>query len=171
MFTLEQKLDLVMRYIASDDETTKTQLKKAIIEALEEDECAVTIDRDYEIDIIIDEVLKGCGVPYNLLGYRYLTETFKLGVADPGYIRYNSITTRLYPELAAKFNSTPSRVERSIRHAIENAFDNGGGADYIRKVFGNSVSIHRGKLTNGEFISGCMNEITFQMKARGIYNK
>ena len=90
------------------------------------------------------------GVPANLVGYDYLRKAIILAVNDIEHVR--NITKSLYPTLAVEFTSTPSRVERAIRHAIEVAWDR-GDVDVIHKYFGYTVSINKGKPTNSEFIA------------------
>ena len=89
------------------------------------------------------------GVPAHIKGYQYLRESITLAVNDPDII--NSITKILYPTIAKKFETTPSRVERAIRHAIEVAW-NRGNPDVLNDLFGYTISNGKGKPTNSEFI-------------------
>jgi two-component system response regulator (stage 0 sporulation protein A) len=163
MFTLEQKVDLIMRYIATTNPAKRSELKKAVVDALKDDDVIVTsVTRDdaSKLDPIIMELLRKLGMPANVRGYNYSLRAIQLCVVDPSYIR--EITKRLYVDIAACYNTTPSRVERGIRHAVEKVFDR-GDEDYIYKVFGNTLDIKKGKLTNSEFIAASANEITLQM--------
>ena len=157
MFTLEQKVDLILRYIATTDKAQRTKLKKLVVQALESDADAVASARVIpdDVDMIFD-LLKELGMPPHLLGYGYTICAIKLAMDDHTYLR--QITDRLYPEIASRYNTTPSRVERAMRHAIECVFDR-GDMKQITRVFGNTMSIKRGKLTNREFISFCVYEI------------
>ena len=98
----------------------------------------------------ITEVLNNLGMPTNLLGYRYLRFAIQVAVKDPEVLR--SITKTLYPAVAREFGTTPSNVERSIRHAIEVAWDR-GDIDKLESCFGYSIDPNRGRPTNAEFIS------------------
>ena len=99
-----------------------------------------------EITGMIHEI----GVPAHIKGYQYLRESITLAVNDPDII--NSITKVLYPTIAKKFDTTPSRVERAIRHAIEVAW-NRGNPDILNDLFGYTISNGKGKPTNSEFIA------------------
>ena len=99
-----------------------------------------------EITGMIHEI----GVPAHIKGYQYLRESITLAVNDPDII--NSITKVLYPTIAKKFDTPPSRVERAIRHAIEVAW-NRGNPDILNDLFGYTISNGKGKPTNSEFIA------------------
>lgn len=98
----------------------------------------------------VEELLIEIGVPCHITGFDYLVEAVCLAVEHPE-IRH-SITKQLYPEIAAKFASEKGRVERAIRHAVENAF-NRCSPDILERFFGNSIHPEKGKATNSEFIS------------------
>lgn len=90
------------------------------------------------------------GIPAHIKGYQFLREAIKLAIDNPDII--NSITKKLYPEVAEKFATSPSKVERAIRHAIEVAW-NRGKIENINSLFGVRVYNHNEKPTNGEFIA------------------
>ena len=90
------------------------------------------------------------GIPAHIKGYQFLREAIKLAIANPEII--NSITKKLYPTIAEKFSTSPSKVERAIRHAIEVAW-NRGKIENINNVFGLKVYSSNEKPTNGEFIA------------------
>lgn len=90
------------------------------------------------------------GIPAHIKGYQFLREAIKMAIDNPDII--NSITKRLYPEVAEKFDTSPSKVERAIRHAIEVAW-NRGKIENINSLFGVRVYNHNEKPTNGEFIA------------------
>lgn len=98
----------------------------------------------------ITNILHEIGVPAHIKGYQYLRESITLVVNDMDML--NGITKELYPSVAAKYNTTPSRVERAIRHAIEVAW-NKGRIDTINKFFGYTIHDEKGKPTNSEFIA------------------
>lgn len=90
------------------------------------------------------------GIPAHIKGYQFLREAIKLAIDDPNII--NSITKKLYPSIADRFETTSSKVERAIRHAIEVAW-NRGKIENINSVFGLKVYSSNDKPTNGEFIA------------------
>ena len=98
----------------------------------------------------VTDVIHEIGVPAHIKGYKYLREAIILAVNDMDVI--NAVTKVLYPEVAKKFETTPSRVERAIRHAIEVAWDR-GDLETLQKFFGYTVSNIKGKPTNSEFIA------------------
>ena len=99
---------------------------------------------------MVTSIIHEIGVPAHIKGYQYLREAIIIAVNDMDVI--NAVTKVLYPEVAKKFNTTPSRVERAIRHAIEVAWDR-GDIETLQKFFGYTVSNIKGKPTNSEFIA------------------
>ena len=95
-------------------------------------------------------ILHEVGVPAHIKGYIYLREAIKLVIDDVELL--GGITKTLYPMIAEKYNTTPSRVERAIRHAIEVAW-NRGKVETIDKIFGYTIDQNKGKPTNSEFIA------------------
>ena len=98
----------------------------------------------------ISQILRACGIPASLSGYQFIREAIFLMCHNSGY--RTSITKTLYPDVAAVFHTTASRVERSIRHAIEVGWLR-GNADILEHYFGYTTNPHSGKPTNGEFIA------------------
>ena len=96
------------------------------------------------------------GIPAHIKGYQYLRDSILLAVRDNDII--NSITKILYPTIAQKYETTSSRVERAIRHAIEVAW-NRGNTDTLTDLFGYTISNGKGKPTNSEFIALIADEI------------
>lgn len=101
-------------------------------------------------EMMIRRILKELGIPSRILGHSYLVSALELMVEEPSLLYV--ITKQLYPRVAETHNTTASRVERAIRHAIEIAWDR-GGLDVQYKYFGNSVKAEKGKPTNSEFLS------------------
>lgn len=101
------------------------------------------------LQISITKMLHELGMPSHIKGYQYIREGITMIYNDPNII--GGITKELYPELASKFDTTVSRVERAIRHAIEVSW-NRGNWDYMEELFGHSVDIDKAKSTNSEFI-------------------
>lgn len=102
------------------------------------------------IEEVVTEMIHDVGVPAHIKGYQYLREAIIMSVIDMDML--NSITKILYPEVSKKFQTTPSRVERAIRHAIEVAWSR-GKVDTIEELFGYTISVGKGKPTNSEFIA------------------
>ena len=109
----------------------------------------------------ITQMLHEIGVPAHIKGYQYLREAIMITVRDMDVI--NAVTKVLYPEVAKRFATTPSRVERAIRHAIEVAWDR-GDLETLQKYFGYTVSNTKGKPTNSEFIAMIADRLTLEQK-------
>lgn len=105
---------------------------------------------DTELELQVTEIIHKIGVPAHIKGYHYLRESIMLAVKDSEII--NSVTKQLYPTVAKRFNTTSSRVERAIRHAIEVAWDR-GDVEVLNSYFGYTIHNSRGKPTNSEFIA------------------
>ncbi|MDO5602281.1 MAG: sporulation transcription factor Spo0A [Oscillospiraceae bacterium] len=103
-----------------------------------------------EEEYIVTEILHQIGVPAHIKGYQFLRRAILMSIADPEMI--NSVTKRLYPDIAKACGTTASRVERAIRHAIEVAWDR-GDVDVLNSYFGYTIHNLRGKPTNSEFIA------------------
>lgn len=101
------------------------------------------------IQISITKMLHELGMPSHIKGYQYIREGIGMIYNNPGII--GGITKDLYPDIASKYDTTVSRVERAIRHAIEVSW-NRGNWDFMEEVFGHSVDIDKAKPTNSEFI-------------------
>ena len=127
------------------------ELEKRILE--------LTTDRYYDnrsidiyhnnLQISITKILHQLGVPSHIKGYQYIREGISVLYDNPSII--GGITKELYPMIARKFDTTVSRVERAIRHAIEVSW-NRGSWDLMEEIFGHSVDIDKAKPTNSEFI-------------------
>ncbi len=114
------------------------------------------------LETSITNIIHEVGVPAHIKGYQYIREAITLAVNDMDVI--NSITKQLYPTLAKKFKTTPSRVERAIRHAIEVAWTR-GSMDTNNEMFGNTISATKGKPTNSEFIAMIADKLRLEMKS------
>lgn len=114
------------------------------------------------IETLVTNIIHEIGVPAHIKGYQYLREAIIIAVNDMDVI--NAITKVLYPEVAKTFGTTPSRVERAIRHAIEVAWDR-GDLDTLQRFFGYTVSNTKGKPTNSEFIALIADKLQLQLKS------
>lgn len=116
----------------------------------------------HELEVKVTQIFREIGVPAHIKGYQYLRESIIIAVNDNEAV--NSITKVLYPAVAKIFQTTPSRVERAIRHAIEVAWDR-GDVEVLNSFFGYTVSNSKGKPTNGEFIALIADKLQLQMKS------
>ena len=109
-----------------------------------------TFKQSHGLDERLANIFISVGIPAHIKGYQYLREAIKIAIDSPDVI--NSITKRLYPEVAERFDTSASKVERAIRHAIEVAW-NKGKIENINHLFGIKVYTSNEKPTNGEFIA------------------
>ena len=114
------------------------------------------------LEMRVTEIIHQIGVPAHIKGYQYLREAIMIAVEDMDVI--NAVTKVLYPEVAKRFGTTPSRVERAIRHAIEVAWDR-GDLETLQKYFGYTVSNSKGKPTNSEFIAMISDRLVLEMRS------
>ena len=104
----------------------------------------------YSQEAIITDLLHNLGIPSHIRGYQYIKEGILIVYKFGNRISY--ITKDVYPEIANKFNTTATRVERAIRHAIEVSW-NRGDINLMEEIFGNSLNVNRDKPTNAEYIT------------------
>lgn len=109
----------------------------------------------------VTAVIHEIGVPAHIKGYQYVREAIILAIENIEVI--NGVTKVLYPEVARRYNTTPSRVERAVRHAIEVAWDR-GDLETLQRYFGYTVSNTKGKPTNSEFIAMIADKIRLERK-------
>lgn len=114
-----------------------------------------------DIEAQVTKIIHQIGVPAHIKGYQYLRTAIMLTIADSEII--NSVTKILYPTVAKKYQTTTSRVERAIRHAIEVAWDR-GDVDTLNSYFGYTVQNNRGKPTNSEFIAMIADHLRLKYK-------
>ena len=123
------------------------------------------IKPEINIEAMVTSVIHEIGVPAHIKGYQYLREAIMIAVKDMDVI--NAITKVLYPQVAKAFQTTPSRVERAIRHAIEVAWDR-GDLETLQNFFGYTVSNTKGKPTNSEFIALIADKLQLQLKNMNV---
>ncbi|MBR4291375.1 MAG: sporulation initiation factor Spo0A C-terminal domain-containing protein [Oscillospiraceae bacterium] len=150
MTKLENKVDMLIRLCTTEDEEVEAALKELLLTL------PVQCDPEADTSARICRVLRELGIPEHLSGYVYLVEAIELVVKEQSYLRH--ITTALYPDVARKYHSTPSRIERAIRHAIETAWSR-CDLETLTAYFGNTVSPVRGKPVNSEFIARVSNAV------------
>ncbi len=114
-----------------------------------------------ELELMVTDIIHKIGVPAHIKGYQYLRCAIVSVVLQPDMI--NAVTKQLYPGVAESFGTTPSRVERAIRHAIEVAWDR-GDIDFLGSYFGSTVHNSRGKPTNSEFIAMIADKLRISLR-------
>ena len=120
------------------------------------------VKKEENLEALVTNIIHEVGVPAHIKGYQYLREAIMLVVNDTDVI--NQITKSLYPKIAYKYNTTPSRVERAIRHAIEVAWGR-GQQEAVENIFGYTISAAKGKPTNSEFIAMIADKLRLELKS------
>lgn len=121
---------------------------KCLVQTQSEPNLANRTDKDISLEVT--KIIQQMGVPAHVKGYQYLRDSIVFVVNEVSLLE--AVTKELYPRIAEKHNTTPSRVERAIRHAIELAWDR-GNIEYMTELFGYTINVERGKPTNSEFIA------------------
>ena len=117
-----------------------------------------------DLRIQVTEILHQIGVPAHIKGYHYLRDSILMAISEPEII--NAVTKQLYPSVAKQYETTSSRVERAIRHAIEVAWDR-GDVDVLNSYFGYTIHNTRGKPTNSEFIAMISDKLCLEINHAG----
>ena len=120
-------------------------------------------DISYDLETQVTRIIHQIGVPAHIKGYQYLRTAILMTISDSDII--NSVTKVLYPSVAKKYQTTTSRVERAIRHAIEVAWDR-GDVETLNSYFGYTIQTARGKPTNSEFIAMIADNLRLKYKIR-----
>ncbi len=146
-----QSLISRIKMLMDDDaEQGKIISRKMLIDAMKPD-----------METMVTDVIHEIGIPAHIKGYQYLRRAIMMVIDDLDVI--NSITKELYPNVAKEFKTTPSRVERAIRHAIEVAWDR-GDTEVLNSFFGYTIANSKGKPTNSEFIAMIADRLRLQSK-------
>ena len=122
-----------------------------------------TAPNETDLECAVTEIIHQVGIPAHIKGYHYLRTAIMLAVNNDEMI--NCITKLLYPTVAKRYQTTSSRVERAIRHAIEIAWDR-GDIDVLTRIFSYTVHINKGKPTNSEFIALIADHLRLKFKAK-----
>ena len=138
-------------------------LESRILEVFEKQQSKTLNLYNNNLEISVTKILHELGMPSHIKGYQYLREAIMMSVEDVEML--NSITKILYPSIAKKYQTTPSRVERAIRHAIEVAWSR-GKMETLDALFGYTINIGKGKPTNSEFIALIADTIRLENKNR-----
>ena len=139
-----------------------SELAERIVQIVGLTEGALQPESEPSLEIQVTEILHQIGVPAHIKGYHYLRDSIIMAIETPEII--NAVTKQLYPSVAKKYDTTSSRVERAIRHAIEVAWDR-GDVDILNSYFGYTIHNTRGKPTNSEFIAMISDRLRLHMKS------
>ena len=147
------------------DRIKSIRKKPAVFEKKNEESIQEVSSRRENLESRVTNMLHEIGIPAHIKGYQYLRDAIIISVKDQEMLA--SVTKILYPTIAKRFQTTPSRVERAIRHAIEVAWGR-GSLEVIDELFGYTISTGKGKPTNSEFIALIADKICLDYKKIGI---
>lgn len=160
--TMEQKFDALAAYVLAEEPDAKETARKALA-AVMKTETNHSSYYDSKMEDVIHQFLMELSAQPHLLGYKYAVYGISLAVNRPEVIENITGTGGFYHMIAAKFGTTPTRAERSIRHLIEMIWMN-GDIDTLTSFFGLSIKNKEGKPTNGHFISRCALVVRSRLK-------
>ncbi|WP_042317062.1 sporulation transcription factor Spo0A [Desulfofarcimen acetoxidans] len=121
----------------------------------------ISVSKPKNLDVAVTNIIHEMGVPAHIKGYHYLRDAILMVINEVNLL--GAVTKELYPMIAEKYHTTPSRVERAIRHAIELAWDR-GNVEMMTKYFGYTINLDRGKPTNSEFIAMVADKLRIEAK-------
>lgn len=156
MTRVERMLCAIAEYEMAENEHDQKKAKKELLAVMKD-----VRNNQIDAETLVRDIMAEIGAPESLVGYPYTVYAILKCIEDEVYI--NNITYRLYPEVAAHFDTTASRVERAIRHLIEVIFQR-TDMEVIYKYFRNTVNPEKGKLTNGELIARIANIVRLQLR-------
>lgn len=154
MTTMERTMDLIKAFILAENDEERNEIVHEL-STMKEEQSNVPDDH---LQIIVEDLLSDLGIPCHILGHDYIVTAVIAIIEDE---RMKKMTKVLYPHVARVHDTTSSRVERAIRHAVEVGFDR-CDADKLYHYFGNTVSCNKGKPTNSEFLSCVTKEVRRQ---------
>ena len=155
--------NLNAEYIMSKDNDVKDIVERCVMVANDTENSETLADNES----LITSAVCAVGIPARFKGYPFLRTSIDIVIRNPNAI--HSITKKLYPTIAKKYNTTPNKVERNIRNAIEVAWDR-GDLDTLQRFFGYTVSNTKGKPTNSEFIALIADKLQLQLKSSEVAN-
>lgn len=158
-FELDVLTERIREFGAKEPQSTAVKTN-AVMSGAKSERSTKTYSRD-ELEVAVTGIIHEVGVPAHIKGYQYIRSAILMAIGDMEVI--NHITKQLYPDLAKSYKTTPSRVERAIRHAIEVAWSRGRN-ETMESIFGYTVSSSKGKPTNSEFIAMIADNIRLRMK-------
>ena len=157
------EIDLLIKRIRDLKNTNKKQTNFIVREPVKATYINMETVKNKEdnLEALVTNIIHEVGVPAHIKGYQYLRDGIIMVVENIDVL--NQITKQLYPDLAKKHKTTPSRVERAIRHAIEVAW-NRGEINTIENIFGYTINANKGKPTNSEFIAMIADKLRLELK-------
>ena len=158
------KMDVLMKRIRElVDKPVQKQITNLSVRDTKQNYVDIKDEANKEevLEVKVTNIIHEIGVPAHIKGYQYLRDGIMMVVNNIEVI--NQITKQLYPDLAKKYKTTPSRVERAIRHAIEVAW-NRGQIEATQSIFGYTVNSNKGKPTNSEFIAMIADKLRLDLK-------
>lgn len=150
-YCMEYVVRRIMQIVINNKKVKRVKSESSIV--------SEKMHEEYAIINAVTDVLIELGVPTNVKGYQYIRDSIVLAIHDMSMLHY--ITKLIYPSIAAKYDATPSSVERAIRNAIEICFTRTGG-DVLYHTFGNAIDVNKGKVTNSEFIGLIADKLRLQ---------
>lgn len=156
MTNLEQQLTVLMKLCAAETQEDRAALRRKLRQMLRQ----MPLDKQ-DPEQIIRQILLDLGAPDHLMGHEYVVYAVQLMVEDGMYI--HNISFGLYPQVAAKFDTTASRVERAMRNLIDVTWSRGDW-EVLHSYFGNTIHEDRGKPTNSEFLTRMTNVVRQRMR-------
>lgn len=159
-FELDALTDRIREFGSKEDNMVTFESGSSEQKTFASEKSAKKYSKD-ELEVAITGIIHEVGVPAHIKGYQYIRSAILMAIEDMEVI--NHITKQLYPDLAKKYKTTPSRVERAIRHAIEVAW-NRGRSETMESIFGYTVSSSKGKPTNSEFVAMIADNVRLRMK-------
>jgi len=161
--TMEMVMNMGAQHFLIKPQTPKaiSDTIKTLTNTVELPETIHIPEKEYDIETIVTDVIHDLGVPAHIKGYHYIRTAIMMVIENMDMLNY--ITKRLYPEIAKKYKTTSSRVERAIRHSIEVAWTR-GHQETMNNIFGYTIHTCKGKPTNSEFIAMVADKIRLQIK-------
>ena len=161
--TMEMVMNMGAQHFLIKPQTPKTisDTIKTLTNTVELPETIHIPEKEYDIETIVTDIIHDLGVPAHIKGYHYIRTAIMMVIENMDMLNY--ITKRLYPEIAKKYKTTSSRVERAIRHSIEVAWTR-GHQETMNNIFGYTIHTCKGKPTNSEFIAMVADKIRLQIK-------
>ena len=145
-----------------DTDMLLTRIRQLVCTETAAVRCGLAEPQERGLEAQITDIIHEIGIPAHIKGYQYIRAAIRLAVEDSDII--NAVTKALYPAVAKKYGTTPSRVERAVRHAIEVAWER-GDIDTLQRYFGYTVNCNKGKPTNSEFIAMIADRLCLQRKS------
>lgn len=165
MFSLEHKVNILLRYVICDDPVDKAELKALAAEALQFKTEENNKGRARNAEDLIVNMLDDIGIGVERKGYDLIVYALERAIKDPSVL--DSIHKELYYDIAKVYGISATNVERRMRDCIETSFMNMDWRD-IARIYGNNVSPKKAKLTNRQFLCFWTKELTREMKRRKI---